>query len=57
MLYIIVELKSIEIGSKPYGSQQSQTTRNSFVVANWAGSKGSVAGSSGCDDVRAGQNC
>ena len=52
---LYAEFKSIKTGSKLYGSQQSQTTRNSFVLANWARSEGSLACHSGCDDVRPGQ--
>ena len=38
-----------------YGSSQSQTTGNSFILANWAGTEGSLAASTGCDDLRPGQ--
>ena len=47
--------KPLKIGSLLYGSQQSQTTRNSFVLANWAGTEGSLAATTGCDDLRPGQ--
>ena len=50
MPYTIAEIKSVKVGSVLYGSLQSQTTRNSFILANWAGHEGSL--STGCDDVR-----
>ena len=51
----IAEFKSVKVGSLLYGSQQSQTIRNSFVLENWAGSEGTIASNSGSDDVRPGQ--
>ena len=51
----IAEFKSVKVGSLLYASQQSQTIRNSFVLANWAGSEGTLASNSGSDDVRPGQ--
>ena len=50
MPHTIAEIKSVKVGSVLYGSLQSQTTRNSFILANWAGHEGSL--STGCDDVR-----
>ena len=55
MPFTVSELKAIRIGSVLYGSQQSQTIRNSFVLANWAGTEGSLAATTGCDDLRPGQ--
>ena len=55
MPHTIAEFKSLKVGSVVYGSSQSQTTRNSFVLANWAGHEGRLACSSGCNDVRPGQ--
>lgn len=55
MPFTVSEFKAIKIGSLLYGSQQSQTTRNSFVLANWAGTEGSLAATTGCDDLRPGQ--
>ena len=55
MPFTLSEFKAIKIGSLLYGSQQSQTTRNSFVLANWAGTEGSLAATTGCDDLRPGQ--
>lgn len=40
MPHIIAEFKSLKVGSVVYRLSQSQTTRNSFVPANWAGHKG-----------------
>lgn len=51
----IAEFKSVKVESVLYGSQQSQTIRNSFVLANWAGREGTLASNSGSDDVRPGQ--
>lgn len=48
----VSEFKAIKLGSVLYGSTQSQTTRNSFVLANWAGTEGSLAASKGRDDLR-----
>lgn len=47
--------KSVKVESVLYGSQQSQTIRNSFVLANWAGREGTLASNSESDDVRPGQ--
>ena len=55
MPHTIAEFKSLKVGSVVYGSSQSQTTRNSFVLANWAGHEGRLACSSGCNDVGPGQ--
>lgn len=55
MPFTVSELKTIRIGSVLYGSQQSQTKRNSFVLANWAGTEGSLATTTGYDDLRPGQ--
>ena len=55
MPFTVSEFKAIKLGSVLYGSSQSQTTRNSFVLANWAGTEGSLAASTGCDDLRPGQ--
>ena len=40
MPHTIAEFKSLKVGSVVYRLSQSQTTRNSFVPANWAGHKG-----------------
>ena len=40
MPHTIAEFKSLKVGSVEYRLSQSQTTRNSFVPANWAGHKG-----------------
>ena len=55
MRFTVTEFKAIELGSVLYGTTQSQTTRNSFVLANWAGTEGFLAASRGCDDLRPGQ--
>ena len=55
MPFTVSEFKAIKLGSVLYGSTQSQTTRNSFVLANWAGTEGSLASSTGRDDLRPGQ--
>ena len=55
MPFTVSEFKAIKLGSVRYGSSQSQTTRNSFVLANWAGTEGSLAASTGYDDLRPGQ--
>lgn len=55
MPFTVSEFKAIKLGSVLYGSSQSQTTRNSFILANWAGIEGSLAASTGCDDLRPGQ--
>ena len=44
------EFKAFKLGSVLYGSMQGQTTWSSFVLANWAGTEGSLASSTGCDD-------
>ena len=54
MPFTVTEFKAIKVGSILYGSMQSQTTRNSFVLANWAGSEGALASGTGCD-IRPGQ--
>lgn len=43
MPFTISEFKVIKVGSVLYGSQQSQTTRNSYILANLAGTEGSLA--------------
>ena len=48
--FTISEFKAIKVGS-----QQSQTTRNSYFLANWAGTEGSLATSRGSDDQRPGK--
>ena len=55
MPFTISEFKAIKVGSVLYGSQQSQTTRNSYILANWAGTEGSLATSRGSDDQRPGK--
>ena len=55
MPFTVSDFKAIKLGSVLYGSMQSQTTRNSFVLANWAGTEGSSAASTGGDDLRPGQ--
>ena len=55
MPFTVCEFKAIKLGSVLYRSTQSQTKRNSFVLANWAGTKGSLAASTGRDDLRPGQ--
>ena len=55
MPFTVSEFKAIKLGSVLYGSTQSQTTRNSFVLANWAGTEGSLAAFTGPDDLRPGQ--
>ena len=55
MPFTVSEFKAIKLGSVRYVSMQSYTTRNSFVLANWAGTEGSLAASTGRDDLRPGQ--
>ena len=55
MPFTVSEFNAIKLGSVLYGSTQSQTTRNSFVLTNWAGTEGSLASSTGRDDLRPGQ--
>ena len=55
MPFTISEFKAIKVVSVLYGSQQSQTTRNSYILANWAGTEGSLATSRGSDDQRPGK--
>ena len=55
MPFTVSEFKAIKLSSVLYGSSQSQTPRNSFILANWAGTEGSLAASTECDDLRPGQ--
>lgn len=55
MPFTISEFKAIKVGSVLYGSQQSQTTRNSYILANLAGTEGSLATCGGSDDQRPGK--
>ena len=50
MPFTVSEFKAFKLGSVLYGSTQGQTTSSSFVLANWAGTEGSLASSTGCDD-------
>ena len=48
MPFTVCEFKAIKLGSVLYRSTQSQSKRNSFVLANWAGTEGSLAASISC---------
>ena len=55
MPFTVSEFKALKLGSVLYGLTQSQTTRSSFVLANWAGTEGSLTASTRRDDLRPGQ--